>query len=156
MKGVSVAAVIALVLLSTALSVTSAAPGTAGAQQPIPNQKQWPSMFPKNGATKLFENEKVIVWDDRAVTTGFWHKHVRDQLAIRIEEGPMEVTALNGEVTVIPMASGKELPYVAGYIPAGMGPHSEITADPQKHRRQIWIEFKGTEPKDCKAWSTAC
>jgi hypothetical protein len=42
------------------------------------------------------------------------------------------------------------------YTKAGLGPHAEVMTDPITPGRSIFIEIKGTEPKDCREWSTAC
>jgi hypothetical protein len=42
------------------------------------------------------------------------------------------------------------------YTKAGLGPHAEVMTDPNNPGRSIFIEIKGTEPKDCREWSTAC
>jgi hypothetical protein len=41
------------------------------------------------------------------------------------------------------------------YTKAGLGPHAEVGTDPNTPR-SIFIELKGTEPKDCGLWSTSC
>jgi hypothetical protein len=42
------------------------------------------------------------------------------------------------------------------YTKAGLGPHAEVMTDPANPGRSIFVEIKGTEPKDCGEWSTAC
>jgi hypothetical protein len=42
------------------------------------------------------------------------------------------------------------------YSKAGLGPHAEIATDPNNISRSIFVELKGTEPKDCRVSSTSC
>jgi len=50
--------------------------------------KKWPPQFPREGATKLFENEYVIVWEQVGrPKDAFMHKHIRDILNFGIEAG---------------------------------------------------------------------
>lgn len=47
-------------------------------------------------------------------------------------------------------------PHSMSYSKAGLGPHAEVMTDPNQPGRSIFVEIKGTEPKDCREWSTAC
>jgi hypothetical protein len=105
----------------------------------------WPAQFPRPGATKVFENERVIVWDQIYQDQPFMHRHVRDELNILMEDGSIKVTDAAG--VEHPSASpNKGKTGVIGYFKAGLGPHSEIAADPARRPRIIYVEFKGTEP----------
>ena len=124
--------------------------------------KKWPSAPPRAGAIKIFETPQVIVWDDRESTEHSMHKHARDFIALTIEEGPSETIDESGKVATGGGAASRPdrahgngtVAVDAHLVEAGRGPHSERALDPKKRRRQIWIELKGTEPKDCKNWST--
>jgi hypothetical protein len=123
-------------------------------------QKKWPSAPPRPGAIKVFETDQLIIWDDRQETEDFLHKHARDFIALTIEEGPSRTIDENGKVSggggsknPWPKGNG-EYAVAAHIVKAGTGPHSEKALDPNKRRRQFWIELKGTEPKDCRNWST--
>jgi hypothetical protein len=122
--------------------------------------KKWPPQFPRAGATKVFENDRVIVWDQVYTTTEFMHKHTHDLLVIAVQDGPIKVVTPEGQTTVSEHVTGVgpnfKIPGVQGWFPAGLGPHSEMSTDPSRPRRAFFIEFKGTEPKDCKLWSLAC
>jgi len=129
-------------------------------------QKKYPPQFPRQGATKLFENDKVIVWEqvgrpDPPVV----HKHIRDIITIGLEPGSVETRDAEGRKTdgslerqvmsqLIYPAKGT--PNQVFYSKAGLGPHIEAMTDKAKPGRSIQIEIKGTEPKDCRDWSTAC
>ena len=105
----------------------------------------WPAQFPRPGATKVFENERVIVWDQIYQDQPFMHRHVRDQLNILLEDGPIKVTDGTGTERLLE-SPNKGKTGVIGYFKAGLGPHSEVTADPAHRARIIYVEFKGTEP----------
>src|SRR5258705_12763665 len=60
----------------------------AGAQGDRAAAKKWPPQFPRDGATKLFENEHVIVWEQVGrPKDAVQHKHIRDILNFGIEPG---------------------------------------------------------------------
>jgi hypothetical protein len=123
-------------------------------------QKKWPPAFPRSGATKVFENDRVIVWDEILTSPEeHMHKHILDAICIYIQDGAIKATDANGKVIIRPIGTsypGQKDPHVSAYVKAGLGPHSEAAADPAHPRRVFWIELKGTEPPDCKDWSTAC
>ena len=49
---------------------------------------RYPPQFPREGATKLFENEHVIVWEQVGrPKEAFVHKHIRDILNFPIDPG---------------------------------------------------------------------
>jgi hypothetical protein len=52
------------------------------------DDKKFPPMFPRPGVRKLYEDERVVMWDE-LLTTGpaIWHKHTRDQLSIHLVHG---------------------------------------------------------------------
>jgi hypothetical protein len=120
---------------------------------------KYPPQFPREGATKLFENEHVIVWEQVGrPKEAFVHKHIRDILNFPIDNGG-GIAVLNpdgskGTGTSLTQTIYKQ-PSVT-YSKAGIGPHAEVMVDPSKPGRSIFVEIKGTEPKDCREWSTAC
>jgi hypothetical protein len=130
------------------------------AAQTVSGQRKWPPAFPRAGATKVFENDKVIVWDEILTSPEeHMHKHILDAICVYIQDGAIKATDANGKVTIRPIGTsypGQKDPHVSAYVTAGLGPHSEAAADPAHPRRVFWIELKGTEPPDCKDWSTAC
>ena len=146
-------------ILAIAISVAVAAEYTQEAS------KKWPPLFPREGATKLFENEKIIVWEQIGrPKEPFIHKHVRDTLMISLQDGRVETINVDGTKSdgSAESRSVKRIhPGNGGigsliYITAGLGPHAEVTADPNHIPKSIFIELKGTEPKDCTQWSTVC
>src|SRR5882757_3980741 len=56
----------------------------------------WAPQFPRPGATKIFENDRVIVWDQIYQDQPFMHRHVRDQLNIVLEDGPIKIVDAAG------------------------------------------------------------
>ena len=62
--------------------------GIGVAAQSKPAATKYPPQFPREGATKLFENEHVIVWEQVGrPKEAFVHKHIRDILNFQIEPG---------------------------------------------------------------------
>jgi hypothetical protein len=124
-------------------------------------QKKWPPLFPSPFAKKVFENERIIVRDETLTAEHRLHKHIRDIISFYVEDdGDLTTIQPDGTVTLGKLGTrygGAEVPHVSAYVKAGLGPHSTATADPKKGTRRVfWVEFKGTEPADCKEWSTAC
>ena len=130
----------------------------AGAQQ-----QKWPPQFPREGATKLFENEKIIAWEQVGrPTTPFVHKHLRDIVTVQLRPGKIGVLGPDLQTIVSSSATGATQTFTGpdrgsvSFTKAGLGPHAEVEADTANPSRMIFIEVKGTEPKDCTQWSTAC
>lgn len=133
----------------------------AAAQSAQSPAKKWPPQFPREGATKLFENEKVIIWEQVGrPKEAFQHKHIHDIITIGLEPGG-GITVLNADGA---RSTGSSLtqtvynrrPNTVSYSKAGIGPHAEVMVDANNPGRSIFVEIKGTEPKDCRDWSTAC
>lgn len=120
---------------------------------------KYPPQFPREGATKLFENEHVIVWEQVGrPKEAFVHKHIRDILNFPLDPGG-GIAVLNPDGSKGTGSSLTETIYKnpsMTYSKAGIGPHAEVMVDPGKPGRSIFVEIKGTEPKDCREWSTAC
>ncbi len=69
------------------LAVLLAIAGIA-AQNAKPAATKYPPQFPREGATKLFENEHVIVWEQVGrPKEAFVHKHIRDILNFPLDPG---------------------------------------------------------------------
>jgi hypothetical protein len=122
-------------------------------------QQKWPSVLPRAETIKLYEDDRVVVWDDNLATEHFMHKHVRDSIYFSVQDGPVEAVDVTGKVTST--SDGRDragtvlpVPRFGAFSKAGNGPHSERSLDPNKRRRMFRIEFKGSEPPDCKDWST--
>ncbi len=159
-KGVGLASVGVLVVVAAWLVGGGLATPAGEATQV--EQTKWPPLFPRAGATNVLETDRIIVWDQVYTAEEITHKHIRDILVFAVEDGPIRVSTPEGVTTgraeqvgeVSPDHVG--LPRVVGYFKAGIGPHSEALIDPSRPRRYFFVEFKGTEPADCKEWSTAC
>ncbi|MBM3770038.1 MAG: hypothetical protein FJW27_01885 [Acidimicrobiia bacterium] len=148
-----------------ALASCMAIAGLAGvvAAQPAKGPQKWPPQFPREGATKIFENDQVIVWEQIGrPKTPFVHKHLRDILTFQVEPGTIEVLGPDLQKIVSSTGTGatqRLTPANRGglsFTKAGLGPHAEVEAATAKPSRSIFVEIKGTEPKDCAQWSTAC
>jgi len=131
-----------------------------GAQSGNP-AKKYPPQFPREGATKLFENEHVIVWEQVGrPKDAFVHKHIRDILNFGIEPGGgigvLNEDGSKGGGSSLTQTIYNKSPNGVTYTKAGLGPHAEVMNDPARPGRSIFVEIKGTEPKDCREWSTAC
>ena len=141
-----------------ALAIVVAAAAVAGQSQ---NTQKWPPQFPREGATKLFENEHVIIWEQigRPKDT-VMHKHIRDIVTVQLDAGGgIGVTNAPGVAVGAPSLTQtiyNNAPTTVFYSKAGVGPHAELMKDPKNPGRSIFIEIKGSEPKDCREWSTAC
>ena len=146
-----------LVLCGAAAAVAIVGIGVAAQSKPAAGK--YPPQFPREGATKLFENEHVIVWEQVGrPKEAFVHKHIRDILNFPIDNGA-GIAVLNPDGSKGTGSSLTQTIYKqpsVTYSKAGIGPHAEVMVDPGKPGRSIFVEIKGTEPKDCKEWSTAC
>jgi hypothetical protein len=153
---VAIFAACTLVILA-GLAVAAAGQDNAAGQK-------WPPQFPREGATKLFENDRVIIWEQVGrPKTPFVHKHIRDIITIGLEPGKIATQTPDGKPTGGKLEGAATTRVRAGnpvgsvsYTTAGLGPHAEVMVDPANPGRSIFIELKGTEPKDCKEWSTGC
>ena len=75
---------------------------------PIANTSGYPLGFPRPGSKKLFENERVIVWDytwKPDVATPM-HFHDKDVIAFFLEDGDLKSTTPDGQSTVNSYTSG--------------------------------------------------
>jgi tetratricopeptide (TPR) repeat protein len=76
---------------------------------PIENTSGYPPAFPRSGAEKIIENERVIVWDctwTLGVATPM-HFHDKDVVAVFLEEGDLKSTIPDGESVVNPHMPGE-------------------------------------------------
>ncbi len=146
------------VLLSACVLVVAAV--AMAAQSNKSAAQKYPPQFPREGATKLFENEHVIVWEQVGrPKEAFEHKHIRDILNFVIDPGGGITVKNVGGYTGgggFTQTIYDKRPNTATYTKAGLGPHVELMTVPSNPGRSIFVEIKGTEPKDCREWSTAC
>jgi len=103
---------------------------------PVANTSGYPLAFPRPGAKKILENEKVIVWDNTwtpGVTVPM-HFHDKDTIAVFLEDGDVKSTSLDGTVVVTPHTAG-----TASYNRANRT-HTEMLASGRQ--RAIITEMK--------------
>jgi hypothetical protein len=145
-----------LVVCGAAAVLTIVGIGVAAQGKPA---TKYPPQFPREGATKLFENDHVVVWEQVGrPKEAFVHKHIRDILNFQIEPGG-GIRVLNPDGSTGAGSGLTQTIYKQNsmtYSKAGIGPHAEVMVDPSKPGKTIFVEIKGTEPKDCREWSTAC
>lgn len=151
-------------LIVTVLSAFVFLVVAAAAQAPGAVAQKYPPQFPREGATKLFENDRIIVWEQVGrPRNAFVHRHVRDTIVFGLEPGRVLTQGPDGKVndgSAERSSTTTIRPGTAGvgsvqYTTAGLGPHAEVASDPNSPK-SIFIELKGSEPKDCGQWSTAC
>jgi hypothetical protein len=146
----------ALLICGLVVFVACLATGDA---EPQTEQKKWSPQFPREGAIKVFENDRVVVWEQVWPNSLHMHKHVRDIITIGLDDGGIKSTRPDGTVSRTMLSRtipGGKTPGFVGYATAGLGPHAEQADDPKSPPRALVIELKGTEPKDCRDWSLAC
>lgn len=69
---------------------------------PIENKSGYPVAFPRPGTKKLFENDRVIVWDSTwtlGVATPM-HFHDKDVVVVFLEDGDLKSTTPDGKEVV--------------------------------------------------------
>jgi hypothetical protein len=69
---------------------------------PIANTSGYPLAFPRPGSKKIFENDRVILWDytwTLGVATPM-HFHDKDVVIVYLEDGDTQSTTPDGKVTV--------------------------------------------------------
>jgi len=121
---------------------------------------KWPPQFPREGATKLFENEHVIVWEQVGRPKEvFQHKHIRDILNFGIDPGG-GIGVLNPDRSKGSAVRSRRQSTTRR--PRGDLHESRTRSTRGSHERSQpagTIDLRGdqgTEPKDCREWSTAC
>jgi hypothetical protein len=69
---------------------------------PLPNNSGYPLAFPRAGAKKVFENDRVIGWNsDWALgTPTVIHYHDKDVVVVFMDSGSIKSTPLEGESTI--------------------------------------------------------
>jgi hypothetical protein len=75
---------------------------------PIENKSGYPVAFPRPGAKKLFENDRVTVWDS-TWTLGVpspMHFHDKDVVVVFLENGDLKSTTPDGKEVVNKYATG--------------------------------------------------
>jgi hypothetical protein len=75
---------------------------------PIENKSGYPVAFPRPGSKKLFENDRVIVWDSTwtpGVATPM-HFHDKDVVVVFLEDGDLKSTTPDGKESVNKYTAG--------------------------------------------------
>ena len=75
---------------------------------PIENKSGYPLAFPRPGTKKLFENDRVIVWDSTwtpGVATPM-HFHDKDVVVVFLEDGDLKSTTPDGKEVVNKYTTG--------------------------------------------------
>lgn len=75
---------------------------------PIENKSGYPLAFPRPGTTKVFENDRVIVWDSTwtpGVATPM-HFHDKDVVVVFLEDGDLKSTTPDGKEVVNKYTTG--------------------------------------------------
>jgi hypothetical protein len=75
---------------------------------PIENTSGYPLGFPRPGAKKLLENDRVIVWDYSwapGIPTAM-HFHDKDVVVLFLEDGDLKSTTPDGQSVVNPYTTG--------------------------------------------------
>jgi hypothetical protein len=75
---------------------------------PIPNNSGYPPGFPRPGAKKVFENDRVIVWDYAWVpdVATPMHFHDKDVVVLFLEDGDLKSTEPDGKSVVNAYTAG--------------------------------------------------
>jgi predicted metal-dependent enzyme (double-stranded beta helix superfamily) len=69
---------------------------------PLPNKSSYPNAFPREGAKKLLDNERVVVWD-YSWTPGkptVMHFHDKDVVVVYLGNGDLSSTTPDGKTVV--------------------------------------------------------
>ena len=120
----------------------AAGPRTALAQ-PGQEEPDYPHAYPREGVTKRFENERVIVWEvvwlDGVAQP--YHRHRYDMTGVFLRWGPLRVTRPDGTFTV------SETPFEVPstfLLREGVTHKEEGTGQPERH--SIMIDLKDYTP----------
>jgi hypothetical protein len=103
---------------------------------PLKNTTKFPDAFPRDGAKKLLENDRVIVWDytwQLGKPTPM-HFHTLDTVTVALENGEVKSTPLDGQVTVNTNSFG-----LARFNPKGRTHTEELV---KGAARSIIVELK--------------
>ena len=111
--------------------------------------QSYPPPFPRAGATRLIENERVVVWDvtwPKGQPTPM-HRHPRDLVGVFLADGSRVITAEDGTKTPSVTKAGQ-----AVFAPKGVVHIEEGTSD--QPARAILLELSGDRPSGVAATGT--
>ncbi len=100
------------------------------------NQSGVPNAFPRAGAKKAFENDRILIWD-YTWTLGQatpMHFHDKDVVVVYLKDGAVKSTTPDGKSSVTPLAVGKTVFNARNRV------HTETLVEGQS--RAIITEFK--------------
>ena len=127
-------------LLVAGCLVVGAAPVLA---QPAQDEPDYPHAYPRDGVTKRFENERVIIWEvvwPDGVPAEY-HRHRYDMTGVFLRWGPLRVTRPDGTFTV------SETPFEVPstfLLRKGVTHKEEGIGQPERH--SIMIDMKDYTP----------
>lgn len=104
----------------------------------VAQAQTYPPAFPRDGAKKLFENDRVAVWDvvwPKGQPSPL-HEHRYDQVSVTLVGAMVRVTKLDGTSTVNQSAPGS-----VTFTAKGTVHREEGLTDPPQHK--IMVEMKG-------------
>src|SRR6187397_2438567 len=119
--------------------------GVLAAQPPVP--ANYPEPFDRPGATKLFENTRVIVWDNvwkKGIAYPV-HQHRYDMTGVFLRWGQVKVTTGDGRVSGETGASAQPFEVPMGFFTLKGVTHKEETVGTVE-RRGIMVELKDPNP----------
>jgi quercetin dioxygenase-like cupin family protein len=91
---------------------------------------QYPPPFPRPGAVKVLENDRVVVWDvtwPKGVR-GPVHEHYRDAVIVTLTGGTIEKFPLHGKRSTVTYKSGSVI-----FAPKGVIHSEEGISDAPRH-----------------------
>lgn len=116
-----------------------------------PASSQHPAPFPREGGTKVFENERVIVWDViwvQGKSTPV-HEHTRDLLSVTLAPGDFNDISLDGTAEVRSAAFG-DFQVPAEGARAHRGRRFGPAAAGHRHRTEITLIGRSHERSESR------
>ena len=111
--------------------------------QPTQEEPDYPHAYPREGVTKRFENERVIIWE--AIwpdgVPAEYHRHRYEMTGVFLRWGPLRVTRPDGSFTV------SETPFEVPstfLLPKGVTHKEEGIGQPERH--SIMVDMKDYAP----------
>ena len=133
------AAVLVAVLVATAPRSVAGQPGR--------DEADYPHAYPREGVTKRFENERVIIWEvvwlDGVAQP--YHRHRYDMTGVFLRWGPLRVTRPDGTFTE------SETPFEVPstfLLRKGVTHKEEGTGQPERHSIMIDLKDHAAPPRD--------
>lgn len=113
--------------------VVIAGSASGGSQQ----AGQYPPQFPREGATKILENERVIIWDVTYPKGQVQpiHEHLNDFVAVTLQSGTRKITQLDGKENLSPDKFGS-----ATFTKKGAKHKEEGVSDVPSRKIFIWLK----------------